>query len=161
MNRQEKQLIIDSLKSDFAKSKASFLVGVHGMTVDQIQALRKSIRKEGGSMKVAKNTLVKIAAQGVPGVQELESQFKDQVALVFPFDKVTSIAKILSDFSKEHEKLQIVAGCLDEKVIDKNKVNYLASLPSKEVLMAQLCGILKSPLVRIAWIMKQVAEKPQ
>lgn len=161
MNRQDKQLIIESLKSDFAQSKSSFLVGVHGMTVDQIQALRKTLRKEGGSMKVAKNTLVKIAADGMPGIQELEPYFKDQVALVFSFDKVTAIAKILSDFSKEHEKLQLVAGCLDEKLIDKNKITYLASLPSKEVLMAQLCGLLQSPVVRLAWIMKQVAEKPQ
>src|SRR5580698_3870453 len=105
MNRQEKEQVIKSLKNEFAESQASFLVGYKGLTVAQVQALRRKLRSQGGEFKVVKARLMKRAAEGVVGAQELEPYFKNQVALVFVNKEVAPIAKTLVDFSKENTAL--------------------------------------------------------
>ena len=102
MNRQEKQLVIDSLKKDFSGNSGSFLVGIKGMTVEELRALRKGIVTHGGHMQVIKNTLMKAAVKDMPGVSDLTPYFKDQVALVFASKEVPAIAKVLCGFSQNN-----------------------------------------------------------
>lgn len=158
MNRQEKNKVIDSLKGQFAGNPASFLIGVQGLTAEQTLALRKGVRQNGGTINVAKNTLLKLAVKDANTVADLAPYFKQQIAVVFAQDGL-SIAKILCNFAKENEKLQVIAGLFEERVITANEVQAIASLPSKEVLIARICGSLKSPVARIARVCKHISEQ--
>ena len=172
MNRQEKASLVEALRKDFTQSEASFLVNYKGLTVDQMQSLRSKLREKGGSVKVAKARLMKRAVDGVSGVQDLAPHFKDQIALVFASEESPAVAKVLHDFSKLNESLELLMGYFESRVLDKNTVERIASLPSKEVLLAQLCGSLNAPLgnfsrtlnlliIRLLFVLKQVGEKKQ
>lgn len=172
MNRREKATAIDTLKGGFNQSNAAFLIGFQGLSVSDLQSLRKDLRAQGGQFKVSKARLMKIAAQGIPEAEVMLPFFKDQVGVVFADRDVASIAKVLKDFAKEHEKLVIVAGSLDQRLLDKIGVERIASLPSKEVLLGQLCGTLIAPVrglavalnmmqCKLLWTLKQIEEKKQ
>lgn len=156
MNRQEKELQIESLVSDFKKSQATFLVGVQGLSVSQLQDLRKHLREQGGQMRVAKNTLSKIASTEIPEVRELSPYFKRQVALVFAMSESPAVAKVLYTLSQANEKIDIVAGCFESRVIDKEMIKFLGSLPARPVLAAQVCGMLSAPLAQQVGVLHQV-----
>jgi len=158
MNRQEKEAVIRSIKDEFKNSKSSFVVGMQGMTVGAVQGLRKSLRLKGGSLKVAKNTLLKIAVRS-SALEDLASYFKDQIAVIFVNKDITGIAKILDRAAKENEKLTIIAGSIDKRVIDQSKIKFLASLPSDEIVKAQFCGALKGPLTKFAYVLNQVRSR--
>lgn len=170
MNRQQKEHVVEALKHDFENSQASFLVGYKGLTVAQVLRLRKELRQQGGSFKVAKVTLMKRVAHDIPAVEQLTPFFKDQVALVFAHQESPAIAKLLYNFAKDNEKLKVVAGCVDATLLSAESVRVLASLPSKDVLRAQVCGALKSPmfgmvyvlnmlLLRLVLVLKKIEEK--
>lgn len=160
MNQQRKRQEVESLRADFAQHDASFVVGVQGLTVDEMQQLRKQVRPYG-KIKVSKNTLVSIVVRENPAIQLLEPYCKNQVAFVFVAKEAPNVAKVLRTFAQEHEKLKLVAGYMDAQLLDAQKITFIASLPSKEVLVAQLCGLLQSPIVKLAWVLKQAAEKNQ
>ena len=170
MNRQQKENVVEFLKNNFQASQASFLVGYKGLNVAQVLNLRKKLRNQGASFKVAKVTLMKRVANDVPSIEELVPFFKDQVALVFAQQESPAIAKILYDFAKEHKQLTVLGGCMDSVVLSQESVKLLASLPSKEVLLAQVCGTIKAPitglvqvlnalLVRLVFVLKKIEEK--
>jgi len=172
MNRQQKTSVIEELQKDFTQSEASFLVNYKGLTVDQMQSLRSKLREKGGSFKVAKARLMKRAVDGVSGVQELAPHFKEQVALVFAPAETPAVAKVLRDVAKSNEHLEMLMGFVESQVLDKTAVERIASLPSKEVLLAQLCGSLNAPvgslsrilnmlIIRLLFVLKQVGEKKQ
>jgi len=172
MNREQKAALIESLKNDFRNSEASFLVGYKGLSVGQMQTLRRAVRAKGGKLKVAKNRLVRRAVSEVDGVCALEDHLKEQLGVVFAADEFTQVAKALAEFSKENPALTLVSGCLGAEVIDKAKISQLALLPSADVLLGQLAGTLQAPttklaallntmVVRLLWTLKQVGDKKQ
>lgn len=172
MNRQEKQVVIESLKDSFSGCSAMFLVGVEGLTVGQFQSLRKGLREQGGKMQVAKNTLLKVAAEEVDAVKALSPHFSKQLAVVFATQESPAVAKVLFDAAKDNENLKIVAGSLEGEVIDAAKIKFLATLPSREQLLGQLCGTLMAPIaahvrllnmvvVQFLFVLKQASEKEQ
>jgi large subunit ribosomal protein L10 len=156
MNRQKKSGVIESLKNDFATSKASFIVGLQGLTVREMESLRQKLRKDGGKLQVAKGRLAKIAIRDVSSVQVLIPYCKNQVGFVFAADQPPVIAKVLYDFSKNHELLSLVAGCLDAQLVNSESIVRIANLPSREVVLAQLCGVLKAPVVGFASLLHQM-----
>jgi len=158
MNREKKELVIEGLKQDFSKSNATFLVNYKGLTVVDMQKLRRELRSCGGKLKVAKDRLVKLAIQEMPGVQDLNPLLKNQVAVVFAGNEPEATAKVLHGFKKEVEKFDIVAGCIEAKIIGKDLIITLASLPSRQVLLAQLCGVLSAPVAALARTLSAVAE---
>ncbi|MCL4360746.1 50S ribosomal protein L10 [Candidatus Dependentiae bacterium] len=159
MNRQDKEIAIKSLKKNFETVNGSFLVGIKGMTVEDTLVLRKNLRTQGGSMHVAKNTLMKIAAKGVPGFEDLIPYFKEQVAIIFAENDVPSVAKIVAKTAEDNEKFVIVAGCFEHKAASKDQVVFVASLPSREVLVAQLAGTLKAPISTLAYQLNMLMTK--
>lgn len=159
MNQREKQEVVVELRQDFSKSQAAFLVGIKGLNVAQLQILRKSIRGQGGTMRLAKNTLMEIASRDLPGISELAPYFKDQVAIVLALKEAQAVAKILADTAKEHDLLKIVAGCVDFRLIDTAEIQALALLPSREVLLAQVCGTLKAPITSYVNVLNQLTLK--
>ncbi|HSC24940.1 MAG TPA: 50S ribosomal protein L10 [Candidatus Babeliales bacterium] len=149
MNRQQKELVVELFQKDFLTNKGTFFVNYSGLTVVQMQQLRRQLREKGGSLKIAKMRLIKRALASVDGVEGLLSHCKNQLGVVFAYDTsgVSGIAKTLNDFSKKNEALGLVVGCIDAQFLDKAAITRIASLPSKEVLLAQLCGTLNAPLI--------------
>ncbi len=147
MNRQEKEHIVEALKSDFATNQTSFLVGYKGLDVAQVTSLRKELRDKGGTFKVAKVSLIKRAVHGLPSVEGLIPFLKDQVGIVFVDQEAPAVAKVLCNFSKQNQKLSVLAGRMDTTILSKDSVIVLASLPSREILLAKVCGALNSPIV--------------
>lgn len=156
MNRQEKAHVIDSIKKDFASSQASFIVQTQGMTVEQVQQLRRELYAKKGAIKVAKNTLLIKATSDMAGLSELAPFFKDQIAVVFAETEAPAIAKILFNTSKKQAHLKLSAGALDNRVITAQQIEFLAELPSREVLLAQLCGTLLAPIQQTASLLNQL-----
>lgn len=159
MNREQKELVVKGLKDNFSKSQAAFLVSCKGLTVNDFQSLRKELRSNGAVLKVAKDRLVKRALDGIAGMEDLRPFLKDQLAVVFADKDATTVAKTLRDFGKKVEIFSVVAGYAESQLIDKNTFNVLASIPSREVLLAQLCGLLKSPMTKLALTVKVLADQ--
>lgn len=156
MNRQEKEAVIASLKENFTQSSAAFVVGVGGVTVDQFESVRKDLRQEGGKLQVAKVRLIKRALEGVASVQGLDPFLKEQIAVVFAQKEAPVIAKILCGFAKKHEQFSVHAGCMDASVLDHDAVKIIASLPPREVLLAQLAATLNAPISGFAGVLHQM-----
>jgi large subunit ribosomal protein L10 len=170
MNRQEKHELVEALKHDFSHNQASFVVNVQGLTVHQLQLLRKNVRQHGGKIKVPKNTLAKIAVRELEGMRELEPFFKQQTAVIFADKDSVAIAKVIDTFARQNERLHIIAGCVEKHIVDKKMIEFLSSLPPREQLLAKVCGTLRGPLthhvlllrqliVRLLFVLKKAAEK--
>ncbi len=161
MNRQEKSQAVTELKGQFSNSVGSILVGYKGLSVSQLQKLRRGVRQNGGSFKVTKARLMRLAAEDIETAQPLIPYFKEQVGLVFLEKQDPSVIKFLHTFSKENEALKMVAGSLEAKLVDVATLTRLATLPSREVLLAQVCGVLKAPISKLAFVVQQISNKKQ
>lgn len=172
MKRHQKELVVELLKDGLSKSESSFLVGYRGLSVAQMQNLRRGLKDKGASLQVAKWRLMKLAADGTQSGEILQPFFRDQIAIVFASKETPAVAKVLSTFSKENEALLLVAGSLENALLDADAIKRLVLLPSKEVLLGQVCGTLKVPItrfvnvmnvlvLRLLWTLKAVADKKQ
>ncbi len=160
MKTEQKNHVVESLRNDFSASEACFLVGVQGLSDAQLKKLRKNLTNKA-KIHVAKNTLSKIAIRDMEGVKELSPFFKNQIAVVFVKQEVPTVAKELHTLSKENEKFTLLAGYFDNQVIDQNTIKHIATIPSKEVLIARLCGLLKFPAARLAYVLNEVVKQKQ
>ena len=143
--RPEKAGKVAELKDLLANSQGVILVDYCGLTVAEDTELRSKMREAGVKYMVAKNTFVRIAAEQA-GVQGLEQYLEHNTALAFSVEDPVAPAKILNDFSKDHEKLTLKAGILNGAVIGVDEVKALAELPSKEELLAKLLGSMQAPI---------------
>jgi len=170
MNREGKSAVIASLKDKFSTTEGAFLVDYRGLTVEQLRNLRSVLRPKGGTFVVAKARLMKLAADGLPEAEVMVPYFKEQVALVFADSEAVAVAKELKDFAKENEALTIVAGSMEQQLLDKDAVERVAMTPPREVLLAQVCGTLKAPItglvsglsqihMKLLWTLKQIEEQ--
>ena len=156
MNRQQKEQLVQELQAKFAANEASFVVRCEGMTVAQMHELRLKLATKGSELKVAKNRLMKLAIGKASACASLDGQMTDQSAVVFAKADFTAVAKILRDFEKKNEEFKIVAGCCEAQLFDKVGVAKLATIPSREVLLAQLCGVLNAPIAQFACVVNQI-----
>lgn len=159
MNRQQKESLIELLSHKFTANEAAFVVRYQGLSVLDLQQLRRNLEKKDGEIKVAKNRLMKIAIEKQAGYLQLAPMMVGQSALVFSKSDFTSIAKVLNDFAKKNEELEIVAGFCESKLFDAAGVKRLALIPSREVLLARLCGTLQAPIAKLAYVLAQVVEQ--
>ena len=159
MNKQQKQELVKNLEAKFAESSGSFLVNFQGLTVPQMQTLRGELYDKGAQVKVAKNRLVKIAIKETADCINLDQYLQGQLALVFAESDVTGVAKVLSDFAKDNDAMELVAGCCENQVFDAEALKKLAKLPSREVLLAQLMGVMQSPTVGMVMVLRQLIVK--
>jgi large subunit ribosomal protein L10 len=148
MNRQQKESVAGLFHKNFLANKGTFFVNFAGLSVVQMQQLRRQLREKGGALKIAKMRLVKRALADVAGSTELISHCKNQLGVVFAYDaaEVAGVAKTLNDFSKKNQALNLVVGCVDAQLLDKMGISRIASLPSREVLLAMVCGTLNAPI---------------
>lgn len=159
ITRSDKESMVSELSQKFDTANAAFLVDFKGLNVEQVTDLRKRLYPNKAEMKVVRNTLAKRAIDGKQGANEaLSDSFVGNNALVFSFEDASSTAKILIDFAKEREHLKIKAGLMDGKGLDAKGVKALASLPSKEVLRAQLLGLFQQPMSKFLGTLQAVPE---
>lgn len=157
LNRSEKQAVIDEVKGLAAKAQTLVLAEYRGITVASMTKLRSTARKEGVSLSVLKNTLARRAVVGT-NFEAAGDMMTGPLIYGFSEDAVAA-AKVMADFAKTNDKLVIRGGAYGTKVLDVNGVKQLSSIPSKEVLLAQLLGLMQSPISRTARVLAAVVEK--
>ncbi|MBD3893041.1 50S ribosomal protein L10 [Hydrogenophaga sp.] len=157
LNRSEKEAVISEVTSLAAKAQTLVLAQYRGMTVASLDKLRVTARSNGVSLRVLKNTLARRAMAGSSFAVGAE-QMSGPLIYGFSEDAVAA-AKVVAEFAKTNDKLVIRGGVYGGKVLDAEGVKQLASIPSKEVLLAQLCGLLMSPIARTALVLSALAAK--
>lgn len=157
LNRNEKAAVVSEVQAQAAKAQTLALAEYRGLTVAQLDALRKTARAQGVYLHVLKNTLARRAVAGTPFEVASESM---SGPLIYGFSEdAVAAAKVIADFAKTNDKLVIKAGAYGGKALDAAAVKALASVPTKEVLLAQLAGLLQTPISRFARVLAAVAEQ--
>lgn len=153
MDRASKEKIVSSLNKAFDESNFLIVTQNEGLTVEEMSSLRRNLRESNTSFRVAKNSLAKIAANKT-AAEPLEELFNGPTAIAFS-DELTSSPKIIVDFAKDHEKLSIVGGLMDGKLIDSEVIKQLAALPSMDELRSKIIGVLNAPATKVAVILNR------
>jgi large subunit ribosomal protein L10 len=141
----QKKAVVDGISEKMKAAKAMVFADHRGLTVEQDTELRSALRKAGVEYKVVKNTLTKFAAKQ-NGLDELDSYLSGPTAMASSNSDPVAPAKILSEFSKIFDKLDLKVGVVEGKVIDLNGIKSLAELPPREVLIAKVLGGLNAPI---------------
>jgi large subunit ribosomal protein L10 len=157
LNRSEKEAVITEVTGLAAKAQTLVMAEYRGITVASMDQLRVSARKSGVSLSVLKNTLARRAVAG-SAFEVVADKMSGPLVYGFSEDPVAA-AKVVADFAKTNDKLVIRGGVYAGKALDVEGVKQLASIPSKEVLLAQLCGLLMSPISRTAVVLGALAKK--
>ncbi|MBE1553131.1 50S ribosomal protein L10 [Sporosarcina limicola] len=147
--------------SDKLKSAASVVVvDYRGLTVGQVTELRKQLREAGIDFKVYKNSMSRRAAEAA-GLEGLNEYLTGPNAIAFSNEDVVAPAKILNDFAKKNDKLEIKAGVIEGTIATEADVKALAELPSREGLLSMLLSVLQAPMRNFALATKAVAEQKE
>jgi len=141
LERKAKQKVVEELGDRLKSARALFLAEYSGMNVAQISKLRRDLDNVGGEFKVAKNTLLKIAAAGTPA-QALEDQFLGPNAVIYSYKDPVGVAKVLSAAAKDVPTLKLKTGLLGKQRLGASDIAMLATIPPKEVLVGKLLGLL-------------------
>jgi len=157
LNRSEKEAVISDVTGLAAKAQTLVIAEYRGITVADMTKLRNNARSAGVSLSVLKNTLARRAVAG-SSFEVVADQMSGPLIYGFSVDAVAA-AKVVSEFAKTNDKLVIRAGAYGGKALDVNGVKQLASIPSKEVLLAQLLGLMQSPISRTARVLAALAEQ--
>ena len=140
-----KEEIVAEIKDRFNGSEAVIMADYRGLTVKEMQQLRVAVREAGGEVKIYKNSLTEIAIREL-ALPNMDEFLAGPTAFIFIADDPVAPAKALSTFAKEHQALELKGGFVQSQVIDAAKVKAIASLPSREELVAKLLGTMQNPL---------------
>ncbi|MGI6697868.1 MAG: 50S ribosomal protein L10 [Clostridiales bacterium] len=151
--RIAKEQVVNEIKEKFQRAEAVVLVDYRGLNVAEVTELRKRFREAGADYKVYKNTLMTRALTEL-GIEGLNPYLTGPNAIALGYDDPVVPAKIISEFAKDHDKLEIKAGMISGKVIGAEGIKSLASLPSKEVLVAQVLGGLNAPITGLVNVLQ-------
>ena len=155
LNRSEKEAVISEVTTLAAQAQTLVMAEYRGITVADMTKLRNQARSNGVSLSVLKNTLARRAVTG-SSFEVVADQMTGPLIYGFSVDAIAA-AKVVAEFAKTNDKLVIRGGVYGGKALDANGVKQLASIPSKEVLLAQLCGLLMSPMSRTAVVLGALA----
>ncbi len=146
---EEKKQIVAAMTEQFKTAVSGVFVDYCGLTVEEDTQLRNKLREAGVEYKVIKNTLTRFAAKEV-GFDELDPILNGPTSLAISMTDEVTPAKVIADFAKTHEQLEIKAGFLDGKVLALDEVKKLAATPNRETLLAKLLGSLNAPISNLA-----------
>jgi large subunit ribosomal protein L10 len=155
VDRAEKREFVTSLNSVFQSTGSVVVAHYSGLTVAQMNDLRSKMRQAGGTVKVAKNRLAKIALQGTES-ESISDLFEGQTLIAYSEDPVTA-PKVAADFAKGNERLVILGGAMGATRLDASGVKALAELPSLDELRAKIVGMIATPATRIAQVVNAPA----
>ena len=153
-----KQPIVAEISELLNGAASAVAVDYRGLTVAQDTELRKQLREAGVTDKVYKNTLIRRAAEGTD-FAALDPHLEGPTAIAVSKDDATAPARILAEFAKKADKLEIKAGIVEGAYYDAKGMQAISSIPSREVLLGRLFGSMKSPISNLARVLNQIAEK--
>ncbi len=156
----EKQVIIDEIKDKFERAESAVVIDYMGITVAQADAMRKNLREANVDYTVYKNTLVKRAIEGTE-YAALAEVLEGPSALAFSYDDATAPARVLNDSIKEYKKMAFKGGVVEGAVYNKEEIEQIAAIPSRDVLISKFMGSIQSPIANFARVVKQIAEKEE
>jgi large subunit ribosomal protein L10 len=149
LNRKEKAQVISDLGERVKGFRAAVLTNYRGLNVEQLNHLRQRLREEKISYHVVKNTLMRLASKGTD-LEKLGSYFEGPTAIAISYGDPVLLAKILSEFVKTQPSLEIKVGLIQGKVASPEEVKALATMPSRQVLFAQILGGIQGPAIQVA-----------
>ncbi|MFJ8268214.1 50S ribosomal protein L10 [Peribacillus asahii] len=156
---QKKQIVVE-IADKFKASQTAVVVDYRGLTVAEVTELRKQLRDAGIEFKVYKNSLTRRAAEAAE-IAGLNESLTGPNAIAFSAEDVVAPAKILNDFAKKHEALEIKAGVIEGNVATAEEIKALAELPSREGLLSMLLSVLQAPIRNLALAAKAVADQKE
>jgi large subunit ribosomal protein L10 len=157
VNRAEKKQAVETLNGVFKATNVAIVAHYSGLTVAQMQTLRKQMKQAGASVKVAKNRLAKIALEGTD-VVAIGSLLKGPTVIATSSDPIAA-PKVAVEFAKAHEKFVILGGSMGKTVLNPDSVKALASLPSLDELRGKLVGLIQAPATKLAQLANAPAAK--
>ena len=157
MNKEQKKNYITEMTANFENSEAVLVTHYQGLTVKQLDELRKQMREQGIQFKITKNRITKLALEKTK-CKDLANLFTGPTAVALSKDAI-STAKILTKFSKENKNLKILGGIMGKEILDVAAVANVATLPTLDEARAKIIGILRSPAQKIASILLAPASK--
>ena len=157
MNKEQKRNYISEMAVQFDKSEAVLVTHYQGLTVKQLDDLRKQMREHGIQFKITKNRITKLALKNTK-CKDLANLFTGPTAVALSEDAISS-AKILTKFSKENKNLKILGGIMGKEILDVAGVANVATLPTLDEARAKIVGILRSPAQKITSILLAPASK--
>ncbi|OGP12852.1 MAG: 50S ribosomal protein L10 [Deltaproteobacteria bacterium GWA2_47_9] len=152
MEKKKKEDEVSELREKFSRANAAILGDYRGLTVSQIDKLRNALRNVSGELRVAKNTLARIASKGT-GIEKIESHLKGPTAIILSYSDQAAVAKALTAFAKEQDKFKIRVGVLGNTVLDVKGIKALAELPGLDQLRANILGLIQAPASKLARLM--------
>ena len=155
MDKAEKREFVTSLQETFKKSGTVVVAHYAGLTVAHMNDYRSKMRDAGGTVKVAKNRLAKIALEGTDA-SGISNLFEGQTLIAYSSDPVAA-AKVTNDFAKTNDKLVILGGSMGATTLDADGMKALASMPSLDELRGKLVGMIQTPATRIAGVLQAPA----
>ena len=154
---EQKQQLVAELAETMKNAQSGVLVNYCGITVEKDTALRAELRKNNVSYKVIKNTYIKRAAE-IAGLSGFESALEGMTAIAVSDDPIAP-AKVLCKFADDNDNFEVKAGFIDGRAIDTNEIKALASIPSREGLIAKFLGSIQSPLYNFAYAIQAIIDK--
>ena len=153
-----KKPIVDEISELLNGAKSAVLVDYRGLTVEEDTNLRKQLREAGVVYKVYKNSMINFAVKGTE-FEELSKHLEGPTAIAVSKEDATAPARVLFNFSKTAEALELKAGVVEGTYYDENGIKVISTIPSREELLSKLLGSIQSPITNFARVIKQIAEK--
>lgn len=159
-NIEAKKSVVSEITEQFKSSQSTVLVDYRGLNVAEITALRKELRDNNVEYKVYKNTLARRAVEEV-GLGELSETLVGPTAIAFSKDDVVAPAKILYQFSKKHDALEIKGGVIEGEIATLEQIEELSTLPDYDGLVSMLLSVLQAPIRNLAYVTKAISEQKE
>lgn len=157
---EQKKQLVEEITDKFRNSQTTVVVDYRGLDVSELTELRKTLREAGVEFKVYKNTMTRRAADAAE-LSEINETLVGPTALAFSNDDAVAPARILKEFGKEHEALEIKGGIIEGKIANLDQINELADLPNYEGMVSMLLSVLQAPIRNFAYAAKAVAEQKE
>src|SRR5690625_445444 len=157
---ESKKQIVEEITEKLKESESTVLVDYRGLTVEEVTELRTQLRENNVEYKVDKNTLSRRAAEAA-GLEELKETLVGPTAIAFSKDDVVTPAKVLHEFAKDHEALEIKGGVIEGEIATLDEIKELSTLPDYEGLLSMLLSVLQGPIRNLAYATQAVADQKE
>ena len=157
---KQKQIIIDEIKDKFERAESAVVIDYMGITVAEADEMRKKLREAGVDYTVYKNTLVKRAIEGTK-YEALGEILEGPSGFAFSYDDATAPARVLNDARKAYKKMEFKGGIIEGEYYDKENIEKIAAIPSRDTLISKFMGSIQSPIANFARVVAQIAEQKE
>lgn len=157
---KQKQIIIDEIKDKFERAESAVVIDYMGITVAEADEMRKKLREAEVDYTIYKNTLVKRAIEGTK-YEALGEILEGPSGFAFSYDDATAPARVLNDARKAYKKMEFKGGIIEGEYYDKENIEKIAAIPSRDTLISKFMGSIQSPIANFARVVAQIAEQKE